>query len=140
MAEKTGKFFDYYSDAELERLMDYCKLREADKGAEILHEGKEDDAEAYMIIVGEVAIEHESKDGPVIVSKLGSGEVFGEYALFTHQARSATVRATEPTEFLMIDLDKIDELHKVDAELGFKVVKHIAREASRKLSASEFKV
>lgn len=133
MSEKM-RFFDYFNDEELSQLLKYCALSKAEKGDAIINQGEVTENEVYLIVVGSVAVELESPRQTLLLCILEDGEVFGEYSLFTQEKRSATVRALAYTEVLHIDLDRIDKMFKKHPALAFKLVKHIAREASKKLS------
>ncbi len=60
----------------------------------------------YVVRSGEVEI---IRDG-VSVVRLGAGEYFGELALLHEHGRSATVRATKPTDVLLIPKREFVEL------------------------------
>jgi CRP-like cAMP-binding protein len=68
-----------------------------DAGAMIIRQG-EPGEHFYIIRRGRVEI---TKDGRFIASH-GAGETFGEIALLYHIPRTASVRATEPTELLTL--------------------------------------
>lgn len=70
-----------------------------DAGATILREGDVGDC-AYFIRKGQVEVIRE-KDGAVLATR-GPGEYFGEMALLSNAPRSATVRATAPTELAVL--------------------------------------
>jgi CRP-like cAMP-binding protein len=68
-------------------------------GTVVVAEGDESNGEAYVIVSGKVAV----SIGGETVSNLGKGEIFGEYALVSSDARTATVTVAEPTECLVLD-------------------------------------
>jgi len=60
----------------------------------------------YVVRSGEVEI---IRDG-VSVTRLGAGEYFGELALLHEHGRSATVRATKPTDVLLVPKSEFVQL------------------------------
>jgi CRP-like cAMP-binding protein len=60
---------------------------------------------------GEVEVRrHVTGAGPVALRRLGAGECFGEIALVSDRARTATVRAVVPTNVLAVDRDAFQAL------------------------------
>ncbi len=77
--------------------------RRVQGGEVILREGDPSDA-FYMIIRGEVSVtRRDEKGAEVQVDTQRDGDYFGEIGLLSGQPRSATVRATRPTELLVLD-------------------------------------
>ena len=66
----------------------------------------------YIISKGQVEIVREQSDGgqPILVTRLGSGQYFGEIGLLHGGKRTATVRAAEDVEVLALDRDTFREL------------------------------
>lgn len=58
----------------------------------------------YLVAHGRLAVWLPSEKKPV--RYLGSGELFGEYSLFTNQLRSSTIRADERSLLLSILLER----------------------------------
>ncbi|WP_207457597.1 EAL domain-containing protein [Azospirillum sp. SYSU D00513] len=72
-----------------------------DAGALVFSEGERGDR-AYLIRSGLVEILAERGGQPVVLARLGPGELFGEMAVIDDQPRSATARALEPLELLVV--------------------------------------
>ncbi|MBA3531103.1 MAG: cyclic nucleotide-binding domain-containing protein [Ardenticatenales bacterium] len=71
----------------------------------IIWEGEIND-DVYILIQGELAVSVTQDGQPKRVGTIRPGEVFGEMAFFTREPRTATVRATEPSEcFVLKDSD-----------------------------------
>ncbi len=71
-------------------------------GDTIMQEGDEGDS-CYIIVNGEVEVSKATQtELPKIVAKLGTGEIIGEMAVIDNEPRSATVKALQVTECLMI--------------------------------------
>src|SRR5688572_13781809 len=56
----------------------------------------------YSIVSGEVEVLQGSGAAQQHLRAMGAGEVFGEMALLLDRPRTATVRATQPTECLVV--------------------------------------
>lgn len=83
----------------LERLARDGKRRTYAAGEAIISE----DAPAaalYIILSGHASVERTADDAG-LVGQLGPGDFFGELALIEEHPRTATVRATEPTECVL---------------------------------------
>jgi hypothetical protein len=57
----------------------------------------------YVVSNGEVEVVHEQSSGETVVATLGPGAFFGEIALLRPTRRTATVRASKPTELIALD-------------------------------------
>ena len=87
--------------AALERLAVAAEPRTVDAGTEIVHQGDADRG-FYVIADGRVDVELSG----TVVSTLGAGDYFGEIASLRGSSRTATVRATMPTELYFIEADE----------------------------------
>jgi CRP/FNR family transcriptional regulator, cyclic AMP receptor protein len=93
---------DLFSDLPakaLERIEGLLVQRDFPAGAEIIQEG---DRGVAFFIVTSGAVEVLRGPAREQVKTLEQGEYFGEMALFGQQLRSATVRALEPTQCLVL--------------------------------------
>lgn len=75
------------------------------RGAVLIAEGEEGDC-LYIIARGRVRIDR----GGVALGELGAGEVVGELAVLCPGPRNASVTALEPSLFLRVGSEVIDEL------------------------------
>jgi putative peptide zinc metalloprotease protein len=89
--------FQELTPSELDLVLTKLQAQAVDAGAMIIRQG-EPGEHFYIIRRGRVEI---TKDGRFIASH-GAGETFGEIALLYHIPRTASVRATEPTELLTL--------------------------------------
>jgi hypothetical protein len=66
----------------------------------------------YIISKGQVEIIRDQSDGgpPILITRLGSGQYFGEIGLLHGGKRTATVRAAEDVEVLALDRDTFRDL------------------------------
>ncbi len=101
--------------------------------AELAREVDHDDGEAVVIEGGGVHAMHVIVSGDAVVAiggrevaRLGSGDPFGEIALFDHGHRTATVTAAGPLKVLAIDGFGFLRLVQSDGELATRLLAHLA--------------
>ncbi|HSP35647.1 MAG TPA: cyclic nucleotide-binding domain-containing protein, partial [Thermoanaerobaculia bacterium] len=75
----------------------------------IIHEGDRG-AAMYIITSGEVKVytRATNNSGNVYLAKLGEGDFFGEVSVLTGKPRTATITASQRTELLRLDKEKLD--------------------------------
>lgn len=82
-------------------------------GEDLIRHG-EQSQETYVIISGKVEVFRHVDGHKSRIATLGAGEIIGEMAGITHKVRSATVRAVESTEVLVISHElMLEELEKL---------------------------
>ena len=81
----------------------------------------------YVIRSGAVNIVKKSPSGSMTIATLGSGEVFGEMALFDRLPRSATAVASGDARILTIDRKKLFSTIDRDPTLVFKILESMGR-------------
>jgi len=113
--------------AALVKEMDLELHREGDI---IITEG-ETGSSMYVISTGEVKVYTRGQKGSVYLAKLGEGDFFGEVSVLTGKPRTATITASQPTELLRLDKEKLDNalgkypgIRKVLDEFYKKRAKH----------------
>jgi CRP-like cAMP-binding protein/thioredoxin reductase/Fe-S-cluster-containing hydrogenase component 2 len=100
-----GYLFPGIPEAQLGELVDKATVETLGKDAVVFKEGDPADA-FYLIRNGMVKIAKKSGDKDVVLSYLVAGNFFGEAALFSDSARTATVSAIFPSD--IIKLSKYD--------------------------------
>ncbi len=99
------------TEDELNRIADLASATNVPEGQEIIRQGDLAD-EFFVIVSGSADV---TRDGKSIAS-LGTGDYFGELALFDRALRNATVTATSPVELVLFSRGAFDELlDKVDS-------------------------
>lgn len=111
----------------LKRLSKLMVPRSFRAGEAIVQE-KDRPAGFFVITSGKVeVVRGAAGDRPQVLATLGPGDFFGEMALFEGQARSATVRALEDTDCLvMTGWDFRAEL-STDPEIAMAVLETVVR-------------
>jgi small-conductance mechanosensitive channel/CRP-like cAMP-binding protein len=112
--------FAVLNSTELHKLAEHAALRLYGQGEVLARQGEAGDT-FFIISSGHVRIDVDDNlsDGlaAVTVNQLGPGDFFGELALLTGAARSATVMAEEDTETLVVAQQDIAPLLQANPEL-----------------------
>lgn len=77
-------------------------------GNVVFYEGQEGDA-AYLIKFGHIEIRKGEDHDAVALASLGSGDIFGEMALFDERPRMATAVAKDDTQLIRISRESFEE-------------------------------
>jgi CRP-like cAMP-binding protein/thioredoxin reductase/Fe-S-cluster-containing hydrogenase component 2 len=111
-----GYLFPGIPEAQLGQLAERAHIETLGKDAVVFREG--DPAEAfYLIRNGMVKISKTSGDKEVVLSYLVAGNFFGEAALFSDSARSATVSTIFPSELIKLSKRDFDAFLATHPEL-----------------------
>jgi CRP-like cAMP-binding protein len=95
-------------------------------GEIIFREGEQGDR-MYVIQSGMVKVTKETPVGEIFISTLGSGEIFGEMALFSRSTRSATVTALGNARVLGIDKKKLFSTISMAPTLVLKILESLSQ-------------
>ena len=85
---------------------------------------------------GRVEVVVEGEEGEIVLSRLETGDVFGEMALFTGEPRSASVRAKGSARVLTVDKKGFLRRVHEDPSLAF----HILQRMSERIQALDQEV
>lgn len=135
------RIFSEVGESDLSDIADQLSEIKLRSGQTIFKKGDEGDA-MYIIRSGSVRVH----DGNHVLSRLKPGQVFGEFALFDKESRSASITAEEPTLLLELDQDDFSRVmvNKPEVTLGVlkKVIRRIREmnELESKLAKSYIKI
>lgn len=113
----------------LGRLESICRLRKCSDGTVIIREGDIGN-EMYIVYSGAVEIKKRTRAGDdYTVLRLSAAQnvFFGEIALIDDDRRSATVVATEDSEFLVITKENFQKLGNEHPDIGLPITREIAK-------------
>jgi cAMP-dependent protein kinase regulator len=100
--------FEVLSEAERNALVREMELESHDEGSVIISEGQPGSS-MYIIASGEVKVFTNGAGGSTLyLARLGEGDFFGEVSMLTGKPRTATITASQRTELLRLDKDKLD--------------------------------
>jgi CRP-like cAMP-binding protein len=122
-----------FSYEEIEIIATYMGLNSFSPGEYIFREGDKENFIAF-IIQGEVQICKESADKlESVVVSLKAGTHFGEMSLVDEEPRSASARAKDEVNLLILSKPNFDCLIENKPEIGIKILRNIARLLSKRL-------
>jgi CRP-like cAMP-binding protein len=107
----------------LEALLTQIGLVDLAPGEVLFREGEPGDT-LYIVAEGEVGVAHEGPPRKP-VARLGPGSFFGEVALITDQARTATVEAITATQLLAIDRALVSRLVADHPKVLFVILRFV---------------
>ncbi len=127
-------FSDFSEDNErnnriLKLVYDNIQLKEFSKGEVIIKEGNFGE-DFYILYKGSVQIERTTPAGDVIaLASLNSDQnvFFGETALISNDARTATVKASSACTTIVLTSSSFEKISEIEPVFGYKVVMEIAR-------------
>ncbi|PYQ29985.1 MAG: hypothetical protein DMF56_09675 [Acidobacteria bacterium] len=101
--------FEMLNDDERTAIVKEMEVESHDEGSVIISEG-DPGSSMYLIASGEVKVYTRlaNKSAPVFLARLGEGDFFGEVSVLTGKPRTATITASQRTELLRLDKEKLD--------------------------------
>lgn len=100
--------FEDFSPDERDAIGREMVLEQFEEGDIVITEG-EQGSSLYVVVHGEVKVYTKGKKGDSIyLAKLGAGDFFGEVSVLTGKPRTATIVASQHTELLRLDKEKLD--------------------------------
>src|SRR6185436_18196261 len=101
--------FEILSEDERAAIVREMEVESHDEGSVILNEG-DPGTSMYIVASGEVKVytRPANKSGPIYLARLGEGDFFGEVSVLTGKPRTATITASQRTELLRLDKEKLD--------------------------------
>src|SRR5258708_4685695 len=101
--------FEVLSAEERDALVKEMDLESHEEGSVIISEGQAGSS-MYVIASGEVKVytSGPGNNGSVYLAKLSEGDFFGEVSVLTGKPRTATITASQRTELLRLDKEKLD--------------------------------
>ena len=99
--------FEMLSNEEREAVVREMEIESHDEGSVIINEG-DPGSSMYLIASGEVKVYTRGTAGTLYLARLGEGDFFGEVSVLTGKPRTATITASQRTELLRLDKDKLD--------------------------------
>ncbi|MEW5816921.1 MAG: cyclic nucleotide-binding domain-containing protein, partial [Spirochaetota bacterium] len=113
----------------MKRLLDICKMRKYKENETIIREG-DIGAEMFIVYRGGVEILKRTRAGDnytVIKLKAENNVFFGEISLIDDDKRSATVVASEDSNFIVITKSDFQELGNASPQIGLPITRAISK-------------
>ena len=123
-------------EADLRAIADLCRERGYPRGSVIVFEDDPGDA-MYIVASGQVKVVLISEDGrEVILSVLGTGDVFGEMSVIDDEPRSAHVIAMEDSTLIILRREDFQGRLRQSPDVAIALM----RELSRRLRRADEKI
>lgn len=142
---KASEFFEELETGHLEKVANLCRGYSYQEGETIFRE--EDEAtELCVLTYGRVALEmevHPVPDRPVIptaVEVITKNEIFGWSALVEPYIYTLSARCMASCTVLAIKGSMLRKVMADDADLGFELMKHLARLISHRLTYTRLRL
>ena len=134
---RQTRLFEVMPEEELRKLVGLARSARYGQGEEICREG-DSDQEIYVVVLGSVRASKRNPDGTEEdVATIGSGSYFGEMSIATpDHKRTASIRALEATEVLLLSGDAITALAEKDPRFGYAFFKALSRALAQRMRAS----
>ena len=129
-------FFSGLETGRVEELAARARVQLWEAGEELVREGDPGDS-LFVVTRGRLEVLQQGEKGAVVVGSLGEDEFFGEASLLTGSPRSATVRAVEPTEVLMLSREALAPLLEADPSLAEVLSQALAERRARSAASLE---
>jgi small-conductance mechanosensitive channel len=122
-------------DAALRLLLSSVQVHEFGAGEVLMRQGETGET-MYIIRQGHVeVIAHGAAGSDRHVATMGSSQVVGEAALFTGEARTATIRALDDVEVIEIGRDGLTRLFKQSPNIAQAISEIVSMRLSERLAA-----
>jgi CRP-like cAMP-binding protein len=122
------------SEEQLAKFGEFMEVLPVRQWAEIVHIGDPGDA-MYLILEGELRVRLMLGGKERILATLGSGEFFGEIALFDHEPRSADVVANLDSKLLKVSVEAFENLIHQAPELAAPILHAIGKTLAARIRA-----
>lgn len=129
---KNALIFQSLSGAEIESLTMLCDVFEYESGEVILKQGSVSPY-IYLIFEGRVDVIVQGNEEGVRVSKIRSGDIFGESSIFLDQPRTASVVADGPAILSTLSRKQLIGYINDNPRAGIKILSFIIYSLLRKL-------
>jgi CRP-like cAMP-binding protein len=128
---KQSHLFGEVAEKGLEVISEYVKENTYERSGIIFSEGEKGDT-LHIIARGSVKITKYTKEGRTkTLAVLKEKDSFGEMALLTEEARSATVESLEKTTTLSITKEKFEYLIKKEPSISLQIIKTLCHRLAR---------
>ncbi|MCL5266582.1 MAG: Crp/Fnr family transcriptional regulator [Bacteroidetes bacterium] len=128
---KNAPIFEELEDRDFARIS-ACGVRKAFKKGDVILRAEESGSALFVIIQGEVKVVRIGEDGrEVVLSILGSNDIFGELSLLDGETRAASVVAIDTAELFTIYRKDFLALLNEHPNIAVSLLKHLARRLRR---------
>lgn len=129
--ELSQGLFYQLSESDKKLILDGGIKMEVEEGTDVTLQGKME-TELYFVLKGSFNVVVNNK----VITQIGEGEVFGEMAFFREDSlRTATVKAAERGEVLVLSRKFIDKIEKESPSASSQILFNLGRILANRLAA-----
>jgi len=128
------KLLSYFADEQLERFMQYVVAEQMPQQAVIVKQGDCGNA-MYVILEGELSVRLNVGGLETVLATLGTGDFFGDFAMFDHGPRSASVVANTSCLLLKISVEAFEKMSRDATDLATPILRAIAKTLATRIRA-----
>jgi CRP-like cAMP-binding protein/di/tricarboxylate transporter len=127
LERELGRLVPSLGRVQLARLAAHLDPVSVATGEEVFRQG-DPGTDLYLVLEGalDAVVASEDRATEMRVGRFGAGDVFGEMALFTDAARSATVRAVAPARLVRLPRDRFLELARREPSVALIVATRLS--------------
>jgi CRP-like cAMP-binding protein len=132
--------FKYMKEEELDKILAISRFFSFGKGEKIIAKG-EQSPDLYAVLAGTVnVVVPEGKAGPIFISSIGEGDVFGEAGIFLSVKRTADVVSADESTVLRINRQDMINFIKSRPDAGIKILMLIIYSLLKKLKEANLEL
>jgi predicted acylesterase/phospholipase RssA len=120
------QLFGDLSQKQLENVFSVSKVLHIETGDYIFQEGDEENS-LYIVLTGRLRALHQTTEGIKLLGDISAGEPVGEFSLFTHEPRSASVIAIRKSTVLQIEESDYNELVKQNPRFAHTLTQFVIK-------------
>ncbi|MBF0276055.1 MAG: cyclic nucleotide-binding domain-containing protein [Nitrospinae bacterium] len=125
-------FFQDFSKEEIEDAIHKMSLRRVEKNEIIFREEDPGDY-LFLLLDGKIEISLTNHAKAKIIAIIEAGGIVGEMSVLDDETRSATAKAYEDSEILILTRDKLDSILREEPPIGIKFLKQVSRIVANRL-------
>ncbi|MCE5254088.1 MAG: cyclic nucleotide-binding domain-containing protein [Actinomycetia bacterium] len=126
------KIFSELDVAELEAIAGISHVQDFEAGQQLIAEGAAAH-HLYLFLKGKAAVEVQLPEGDqILIDELGPGEMLGWAAFMPPHLYTASAWATEPSQLIVVDGERLRQLCDVNKHMGYQVAKGVGEVMSKR--------
>jgi CRP-like cAMP-binding protein len=132
----NGRFLGDLRDDEVRVVLSYTQARLYPRGELAIREGDRENS-LFVITAGQFEVVKHTPYGARRTTVLQAGEIFGLQSFLDHRPSSASVRAVDDSEVVVLSPNGFDRLRLAQPQLALRLVLHLARIVSLRFREHE---
>lgn len=129
------EFFRGMTEAEIEKVLAYARLKEYLKDSVVISEGKINKILSVIFSGQFKIVKSISANDQKIITTISDGETYGEMSFFDHYPPSVSVVSTDNAKVLEFDEMGFNGLVQENPQLGIKILTHLMQITNSRIRA-----